>query len=81
MCIVLDNAPYYHKRVIGSLQSINKKDLLAMMKEDEVDFIDLPWTDHIGISITRTTTASWRIEENVLELISILKNKREEPAL
>ena len=45
MCLVLDNAPYHHKREIGSLQSKSKKEILQMMKEDAVDVIDLPWTD------------------------------------
>ena len=45
MVPILDNAPYHHKRQIGSLQGINKKKLLEMMQEDQVDTIDLPWSE------------------------------------
>ena len=45
MVLVLDNAPYHHKRSIGSLQKVTKKELLKMMWEDDVDEIELPWTD------------------------------------
>ena len=44
MVLVCDNAPYHHKRKIGSLASISKKNLIKMMEEYEVDHIDLPLT-------------------------------------
>ena len=37
MRLVLDTAPYHHKRNIGSLQRLAKKDLIKMMVDEEVD--------------------------------------------
>ena len=45
MCLVLDNAPYHHKREVGSLQNLSKKKLLEMMEADQVDRIELPMTE------------------------------------
>jgi hypothetical protein len=45
MVLVADNAPYHHKREIGSLASLTKSKLIDMMEEHEVDFIDIPATD------------------------------------
>ena len=45
MVLVADNAPYHHKRVIGSLATLSKKNLVAMMTEHEVEYLDLPLTD------------------------------------
>ena len=45
MILVADNAPYHHKRQIGSLATITKKDMVALMKEHNVKYIDLPWND------------------------------------
>lgn len=42
MVTVLDNAPYHHKREIGSLQSMKKDDLVDLMLKHEVDYVDLP---------------------------------------
>ena len=42
MILVADNAPYHHQREIGSLASVTKKNLVAMMADFEVDRIDLP---------------------------------------
>jgi hypothetical protein len=45
MVLVADNAPYHHKRVIGSLASLTKKKLIEMMVKHDVEYIDLPLTD------------------------------------
>ena len=42
MTLVADNAPYHHKRVISSLSSLNKKNLVELMKKHKVEYIDLP---------------------------------------
>jgi hypothetical protein len=42
MILVCDNAPYHHKREIGSMNTKTKKELLDMMTKDEVDWIELP---------------------------------------
>ena len=45
MCLVLDNAPYHHKREIGTLQGISKSKIIELMIEDAVKEIELPFTD------------------------------------
>jgi hypothetical protein len=45
MVLVADNAPYHHKRVIGSLASVTKKKIVEMMVEHSVKYIDLPLRD------------------------------------
>ena len=45
MILVADNAPYHHKRAIGSLGSLNKKKLIGLMKKNKVEYINLPLTD------------------------------------
>ena len=45
MCLVLDNAPYHHKREIGSLQGVSKSKIIELMIEDAVKEIELPFTD------------------------------------
>jgi len=42
MVLVMDNAAYHHKRPIGSLASIKKKDLVNLMSEHQVEYINLP---------------------------------------
>ena len=42
MILVADNAPYHHRREIGSLSIVTKNNLVAMMANFEVDHIDLP---------------------------------------
>jgi hypothetical protein len=42
MVLLADNAPYHHKRVIGSLTSLSKKKIVEMMVEHKVETIDLP---------------------------------------
>ena len=44
MVATLDNAPHHHKREIGSLQGIKKKDLSEKMEESGVKEVHLPWT-------------------------------------
>jgi hypothetical protein len=43
--LVADNAPYHHKRTIGSLASLTKKKLIQLMIEHNVEYVDLPLTD------------------------------------
>jgi transposase len=45
MVLLADNAPYHHKRVIGSLASLSKKKIADIMVEHEVETIDLPIND------------------------------------
>lgn len=42
MVLLCDNAPYHHKRKIGSLASMSKKKLLEMMQKYNVEYLDLP---------------------------------------
>ncbi len=42
MVLVADNAPYHHKREIGSLASLSKKKLVELMMKHSVEYIDLP---------------------------------------
>ena len=37
MILVADNAPYHHKRAIGSLGSLRKKKLVELMKKHKVE--------------------------------------------
>ena len=41
MVLVADNAPYHHKRVIGSLGSLTKGKLVDRMARHSVEWIDL----------------------------------------
>ena len=45
MVLVSDNAPYHHKRVIGSLGSLSKTQLVSLCVEHGIEYIDLPLTD------------------------------------
>jgi transposase len=42
MVLVCDNAPYHHKREVGSMNNKSKKELLELMTNDKVDWIELP---------------------------------------
>jgi len=44
MVLVADNAPYHHKRAIGSLNALSKKALIELAKEHSVSYLELPWT-------------------------------------
>ena len=44
MILVADNAPYHHKRDIGSLGSLSKKQMLELMRKHNVEWLDLPLT-------------------------------------
>ena len=46
MELVADNAPYHHKRAIGSLGSKSEKQLLEMAGEHGVEYVDLPLTNN-----------------------------------
>lgn len=46
MVLICDNAPYHHKRKIGSLASLTKIEMLTMMSEYGVDWIDLPLNEY-----------------------------------
>ena len=43
MVLVADNAPYHHSRVIGSLSSLSKGELVKIMGDYEIDYVDLPF--------------------------------------
>jgi hypothetical protein len=45
MILVANNAPYHHKRMIGSLASLTKKKLIELMIEHNFEYVDLPLTD------------------------------------
>jgi hypothetical protein len=47
MVLVAENAAYHHKRMMGSLASLTKKNLIdsEMMAQHEVQYIDLPLTE------------------------------------
>ena len=43
MVLVADDAPpYHHKREVGSLNGLNKKELIALCQEHRIDYLDLP---------------------------------------
>ena len=44
MLLVADNAPYHHKRNIGSLASLSKKQLVELIAKHKVEYVDLPIT-------------------------------------
>ena len=44
MILVADNAPYHHKRDIGSLGSLSKKQMLELMRHHNVEWLDIPLT-------------------------------------
>eukprot|EP00957_Ditylum_brightwellii_P197139 15019890-Ditylum_brightwellii.AAC.1 len=43
MILVMDNAAYHHKHVIGLLNGLSRKKLIEMAKKYEVDYLDLPF--------------------------------------
>jgi hypothetical protein len=45
MVLVCDNAPYHHKRDIGSLSSKTKSELAQLYVKHSVEYLDLPLTD------------------------------------
>ena len=44
MVLIADNAPYHHKRSIGTLSSLKKTELITMMIQYSVEYIDVPLT-------------------------------------
>jgi hypothetical protein len=42
MVLVADNAPYHHSRAIGSLASLSKSDLVKLMEDYQINYVDLP---------------------------------------
>jgi hypothetical protein len=44
MILICDNAPYHHKRQIGSLSLKSKQQLLQLGIDHEIDYIDFPLT-------------------------------------
>jgi transposase len=46
MVLICDNAPYHHKREIGSLASRTKKELVELMKTHEINYIHVPWNNN-----------------------------------
>ena len=44
MVLVADNAPYHHKREIGTLSGLKKKELVLLMVQHNVQYIDVPLT-------------------------------------
>ena len=44
MILVADNAAYHHKREIGTLSGLKKKDLVLLMAQYNVQYIDIPLT-------------------------------------
>ena len=44
MILIADNAPYHHKREIGSLASLKKGNLVNLMVKHNVEYVDLPMT-------------------------------------
>eukprot|EP00957_Ditylum_brightwellii_P186465 14196928-Ditylum_brightwellii.AAC.1 len=44
MVPVMDNAPYHHKRVLGSLNSLSIKKLIELAQEHGCDYLELPYT-------------------------------------
>jgi hypothetical protein len=45
MVLICDNAPYHHKREIGSLNSKTKKQMLKLYDQYAVDTVELPLND------------------------------------
>ena len=51
MVLVMDNAPYHHKREIGSLAKKNKKEIIEICKQYKFDYLDLPYTNERYLAI------------------------------
>ena len=45
MILVADNAPYHHKREIGSFAGLNKAKMVDLMVSKNVEYIDVPITN------------------------------------
>lgn len=54
MVLVADNAPYHHKRVIGSLGGLSKKKVIDMMVKYNVTYLELPITTHERLDLAET---------------------------
>ena len=47
----MDNAPYHHKREIGSLATKNKKQIIDVCQQYKIEYLDLPYTNERYLSI------------------------------
>jgi len=54
MVLVADNAPYHHKRIIGCLGNLSKKQTVELMVHHGVEYIDLPYTYETRESLAAT---------------------------
>jgi len=52
--LVVDNALYHHKGIIGSLGSLEKKDLIEMIAIHDVEYIYLPYSSIERVNLTGT---------------------------
>ena len=59
MVLVADNAPYHHKRVIGSLGGLMKKNLVGMMVRHSVSYLDLPLTTDGRTALSGVEGKEW----------------------
>jgi transposase len=46
MILIMDNAPYHHKREIGTLSNKTKKELCEMCTKYSIQYIDVQWNNH-----------------------------------
>jgi hypothetical protein len=46
MVLILDNAPYHHKRMIGNLSNKAKQELVDICNEHNIKSIDVEWNNH-----------------------------------
>ena len=51
MVLVADNAPYHHRRKIGSLYSKSKKEMCELCEQYGIEYIDLPCNDSSRIEL------------------------------
>ena len=54
MVLVVDNTPYHYKWEIDSLSGLNKAQLVDLMVEHEVEYIDIPINSHARHDLAQT---------------------------
>lgn len=54
MILVTDNTPYHHKRIIGSLASLAKKQLVEMTNKHNVEHMYLPFSFNERVNLAAT---------------------------
>ena len=77
MLLVADNAPYHHKRNIGSLASLSKKQLVELIAKHEVEYVDLPITSDARLELANLEDDDENVQ-NRGEVVRIIFCKEEQ---